>query len=477
MTVKKNVSFLILPGLFALAMQAQAPTAPPTPAADAAAAAVKADPCNAATAAPTRPNSAAQSEPPEEKPVAGIPVNYHEDKVGTYTLPDPLTMNNGQKVKTANQWTTERRAELVKIFEEQQYGIAPGHPSDESFEVIDKGTPALCGKAIRRQVTIHLSKDSGWPVIHLLEYLPANAGSKKVPMFLSINFGAVQAAVDDPGITPQQVWDQKGATKALPRPGPGFGRINAAAMLDAGIGVATFYYGDVDPDSLTGFANGIRAKYMNPGQTGEDDRAPDAWGSIAAWAWGMSRVEDYFETDAGVDAKRVAIHGVSRLGKTVTWAGAHDQRFAAVIASCGGEGGAALSHRDFGETIAHLTAPSRYPYQFAANYAKWGGFPDKAPMDANMLIALIAPRPVLLQTGSTDYWSDPKGEFLAEVAAGPVYKLLGKQDLGTTTWPAPKQVILTNGLSYYMHDGGHGMVPSDWDIYVQFLKAQLHPER
>ncbi|HXE06382.1 MAG TPA: hypothetical protein VN612_00710 [Acidobacteriaceae bacterium] len=469
---------LCLLGFAALIASAQAPTAPATPGAATANAAppVKADPCNAATAAaPTRPIPAAQSEPPEEKPIAGIPVNYHEDKVGTYTLPDALTMNNGQKVKTAKQWTTERRAEVEKIFEEQQYGIAPGRPSDESFEVVDKGTPALCGKAIRRQVTIHLSKDSSWPAIHLLEYLPASAHGKKVPMFLSINFGAVQAAVDDPGITPQQVWDQKGATKSLPRPGPGFGRINAAAMLDAGIGVATFYYGDVDPDSLTGFANGIRAKYMKPGQTGEDDRAPDAWGSIAAWAWGMSRVEDYFETDPGVDAKRVAIHGVSRLGKTVTWAGAHDQRFAAVIASCGGEGGAALSHRDFGETIAHLTAPSRYPYQFAANYAKWGGFPDKAPMDANMLLALIAPRPVLLQTGSTDYWSDPKGEFLAEVAAGPVYKLLGKQDLGTDVWPAPKHLILTNGLSYYMHEGGHGMVPSDWDIYVQFLKATLHP--
>jgi hypothetical protein len=191
----------------------------------------------------------------------------------------------------------------------------------------------------------------------------------------------------------------------------------------------------------------------------------------------MSRVEDYFETDPSVDAKRVAIHGVSRLGKTVMWAGAHDRRFAAVIASCSGEGGAALSRRDYGETIAHLTAPTRYPYQFAANYANWAGFPDKAPMDANMLIALIAPRPLLLQTGSTDYWSDPKGEFLAEVAAGPVYKLLGKQDLGTDMWPEAKQPIFRDGLNYYMHDGGHGMVPTDWDIYVQFLKQNLHPER
>lgn len=467
----RTASPLCLLGLAALTLSAQAPTATPD-------APARPDPCSAtamAQSAPPVPQRPQPTGPPAENPIAGIPVNYHEDKVGTYTLPDALTMNDGKPVKTAKQWTEQRRPEVVKIFETQQYGIAPGRPEGESFEVIDKGTPALCGKAIRRQVTIHLSKDPSWPAIHLLEYLPANA-RKPVPMFLSINFGAVQAAVDDPGVIPQKVWDQKGQEKVDPR-GPGFGRINADAMLDAGIGVATFYYGDVDPDSLTGFANGIRARYMKPGQTGEDDRAPDGWGSIAAWAWGLSRVEDYFETDPGVDAKRVAIHGVSRLGKTVTWAGAHDQRFAAVIASCGGEGGAALSHRDFGETIAHLIAPSRYPYQFAANYAKWGGFPDKAPMDANMLLALIAPRPVLLQTGSTDYWSDPKGEFLAAVAAGPVYRLLGKQDLGTDVWPAPKQLILTNGLSYYMHDGGHGMVPSDWDIYVQFLKAQFHPEK
>jgi hypothetical protein len=168
----------------------------------------------------------------------------------------------------------------------------------------------------------------------------------------------VQNAVDDPGIKPETAWDPKTNTRITPPAGRGFGRIDAEDLLEAGFGVATYYYGDIDPDYLAGFPNGIRARYLKPGQT---DRAPDDWGSIAAWAWGMSRVEDYFETDKSIDAKRVAIHGVSRLGKTVMWAGAHDQRFAAVIASCSGEGGAALSHRNYGETIAHLTAPTRYP--------------------------------------------------------------------------------------------------------------------
>ena len=403
--------------------------------------------------------------------VAGIPVNYDEAKVGTYVLPDALTLANGKPVRDAKMWREKRRPELVKLFETQQYGVAPGRPKDESFEVTEQGAPALHGLAIRRQVTIHLFKETGAPEIHLLEYLPVGA-TKPVPMLLSINFGAIQNAVDDPGITPQKVWDPKTNQLVIAPAGRGFGRLDVEPLLKAGFGVATFYYGDIEPDYLNAAPNGVRARILPAGQT---ERASDAWGTIAAWAWGISRVEDYFETDKDVDAHRVAIHGVSRLGKTVMWAGAHDERFAAVIASCSGEGGAALSRRNYGETIAHLTAPTRYPYQFAANYAKYGGFPDTAPMDANLLVALIAPRPLLLQTGNTDFWSDPKGEFLAAVAAGPVYTLLGRQGLGTDVWPSAKTPIFHDGLSYYMHDGGHGMVPSDWDVYVEFLKMALMP--
>jgi hypothetical protein len=423
-----------------------------------------------ASSALAQANAAVPPKPASE--VAGIAVNYDETQVGTYTLPDALILANGQKVKDAKIWRNARRPEIVKLFETEQYGRAPGRPAEESFEVTDKGTPALGGKAIRKQVTIHFSKDPSWPAIHLLEYLPANA-KKPVPVLLSISFGAIQNVVDDPGITPIKVWDPKTHTRIDPAGMRSFGRLNVQPFLDAGIGVATFYYGDVDPDYAEGFKDGIRAHYLKPGQT---EPAADEWGAISAWAWGMSRVEDYFETDAGVDAKRVAIHGVSRLGKTVMWAGAHDERFAAVIASCSGEGGAALSRRNYGETVAHLMAPTRYHYQFAANWAKWGGFPDKAPMDANLLVALVAPRPLLLQTGNTDYWSDPKGEFLAAVAAGPVYKLLGKDALDTEVWPGANEPIL-HDLSYFMHDGGHGMVPGDWNVYVEFLKMHLHPER
>ena len=289
--------------------------------------------------------------------VAGIPVNYDESKTGTYTLPDPLKLNDGKPVRDAKTWTAKRRPEIVELFETQQYGRAPGRPSDESFDAFDKGTPALDGKAIRKQVTIYLTKDHTGPKINLLVYLPA-AAKKPVPMLLSINFGAVSNAVDDPGIKPGEVWDPKTNTRILAPKGKGFGRVAVEPLLAAGFGFATFYYADVDPDYAEGFSNGIRSRYLKPGQT---IPAPGEWGAVSAWAWGMSRVQDYFETDKSIDAKRVAIHGVSRLGKTVMWAGAHDQRFAAVIASCSGEGGAALSHRDYGEPSLTLSRPDASP--------------------------------------------------------------------------------------------------------------------
>jgi hypothetical protein len=186
----------------------------------------------------------------------------------------------------------------------------------------------------------------------------------------------------------------------------------------------------------------------------------------------LSRVLDYFETDPQVDAKRVGLFGVSRLGKTVLWTGARDPRFAFVIASCGGEGGAAVSRRNYGETVAHLVAPTRYPYQFAANYAKWAADPSTSPVEANLLVSLIAPRPLLLQTGDTDIWSDPKGEFLAALSATKVYELLGESGLQTEQMPQPGQPI-GGTLSYYMHAGGHGSIPSDWEVFLRFMEEHF----
>lgn len=406
--------------------------------------------------------------------VAGIPVNYDESKAGDYVLPDALTAADGARITTAAAWQARRRPEIVALFETQQFGRAPGRPADLAFEVQDRGTPAFGGKATRRQVRITFSKDKTGPAIQLLVYTPA-AASKPAPLLLVMGWSANAAAVDDPGVISSPVWNAK-EKKRLPYvPVAGahvFGRFDVLPLIEAGFGVATFNYGDVDPDDLDGFGEGVRKLYLKPGQARP---APSEWGAIAAWGWGISRVIDYFETDRSVDARRIAIHGVSRLGKTVMWAGARDTRVAATIASCSGEGGAAVSRRNYGETIAHLTAPTRYPYQFAANYANWAGFPDRAPMDGNLLVALHAPRPLLLQTGTTDNWSDPKGEFIAAVDAGKVYRLFGKQDLGTDVMPAPGKPIL-HDLGYLMHEGGHGTVPADWPVYIDFLKLHLTPE-
>ncbi len=405
------------------------------------------------------------AEPP--KVVAGIPVNYDEALVGNYKLPDPLVMANGKVVKDAKTWTSKRRPEIVKLFEENQYGRSPGRPAAMSFDVFDKGTPAFDGKALRRQVTVYFSADKAGPKMDLLVYLPAGA-AKPVPLLLNLSFSANSSVVDDPGVKPGEIWgrDKKRVPAAS---GRSFGKLNVLPFLEKGIGVATVYYGDIDPDFDGGVVLGVRSLYLKPGQT---QPAPDEWGSIAAWAWGVSRAIDYFETDKGVDAKRVAILGVSRLGKTVMWAGAHDERIAMVIASCSGEGGAALSRRNYGETVKHLAV--RYGYQFAGNYAKFGDDPGKMPVDANMLVALIAPRPVLLQTGTTDLWSDPKGEFLAAVAAESVFKLLGKHGLGTDKMPAPNESIL-HTIGYHMHAGGHGTVPADYDVFRRFMEMHLKP--
>jgi hypothetical protein len=388
--------------------------------------------------------------------VAGIPVNYDEALVGNYTLPDLLA-------RDAKTWNETRRPEIVRLFEENEYGRSPGRPAGMTFEAFDQGTVAFGGKGIRRQVTVHFSADKK---MDLLLYVPAGA-SKPVPFLLNLSFSANSNTVDDPGAREGEMWgpDKK---KIPASQGRKFGKIDVVRLLDAGFGFGTIYYGDIDPDFAGGFEYGVRADYPKPGT--------NEWGTIAAWAWGLSRAMDYLETDKAVDAKRVAILGVSRLGKTVMWAGAHDTRIALVIASCSGEGGAALSRRNYGETIAHLTALSRYPYQFCANYGKFAKHVDRLPVDAHMLVALMAPRPVLLQTGDKDFWSDPKGEFLAAVAAGPVYKMLGKQGLDTDQMPAAG-IGIFHTVGYYMHDGGHGTIPSDWDQYMKFLGMHLGPAR
>ncbi len=406
----------------------------------------------------------AQNAPP--KMVAGIPVNYDESMVGTYTLPDPLKLRNGKEVKNARDWYKKRRPDILKLIETFEYGKCPGKPANLKFSVFDRGTPALNGKAVRKQVTIYFTSDTSDHKMDLLIYLPAGT-NKPVPLFMNISFTANSSIADDPGIKTGSVWGRDG--KRVPAQRSTFGRLNIDQFLNDGIGVATVYYGDIEPDFAKGIQYGIRGHYLKPGTTWP---ASDEWGAISAWSWGLSRAMDYFETDKDIDSRRIALFGVSRLGKTVLWTGASDTRFSLVIASCSGEGGAAVARRNYGETIKHMADSTRYFYQFCGNYGKYGNNPGDWPVDANLLVSLMAPRPLLLQTGDTDYWSDPKGEFVAAVSAEPVYKLLGKTGPGVSEMPPAGRPIL-NDLGYYMHAGGHGALPADYKIFIEFIKMHF----
>jgi hypothetical protein len=400
--------------------------------------------------------------------VAGIPVNYDETLTGSYTLPDPLIFPDGRKVINDKQWFEERRPQILALFEEYQYGKIQAESKDISFRIFDPGTPVLNGTAIRKQVAIYLTKDTSDHRVDLLIYLPA-AVQKPVPLFFNVSFMPNSSVVDDPGIRPGLIWDRDGKRVPVQR-SSGYGRMEIDQFLSQGIGFATVCYGDIEPDFGDGIKYGIRGYYLKDGQ---EYPAPDEWGAISAWSWGLSCAMDYFETDPQIESKQVALFGISRLGKTVLWTGARDPRFGMVIASCSGEGGAALSRRLYGETIDHMTHPTRYFYQFAGNWSNYKDDPSKSPVDANLLISLMAPRPLLLQTGSTDKWSDPKGEFLAAVAAGPVYELLSKKPLLTEVFPDTGVAIL-NDLGYYMHAGGHGAMPSDYKVFIRFMQMHFY---
>lgn len=406
-------------------------------------------------------------EPPTE--VAGFPVNYDEDAIPPYTLPDLLTLENGQTVKDAKTWTKKRRPELLQAVADLQYGNTPPAPKSIEYDLFEENGNAFNGKATRKQVRIYLTENSQEHPMDLLIYLPKNA-PQATPIFFTISFTANNLTVDDPEVRIGEIWNREGEKVLADQPSR-FRATNVEQFIDAGYGFATVYYGDIDPDFKEGFDYGIRKEFLKEGETKPQ---MNEWGTISAWSWGLSRAMDYFEKDKQIDEKRVALMGVSRLGKTVLWTGIRDTRFKMIIASCSGEGGAAIARRDYGENIKHMSAPSRYAYQFAPNYLEYSTHLEDFPFDAHALVAMIAPRPILLQTGNTDYWSDPKGEFIAAQEASKVYQLFGENGPENNEMPpAGDTSLIHNQLGYYMHDGGHGTIPSDYPVFIQFMKEFL----
>jgi hypothetical protein len=393
--------------------------------------------------------------------------NYDESKVGAYTLPDPLIFNNGKAVRDARDWKRRRR-EILELFATNVYGQSPKASKHISFEVFDTDKAALGGKAIREQVTIYFSAKKDGPREDLLIYIPASA-RKPVPIILALNFSGNQSVINDPAIKLPTIWDWKTHVKqqASEESRGHDTEFDVEKILARGYGFATICYQNIEPDFKGAYVEGIRPLFFKPGET---EPAPNEWGSIGAWAYGLSRAMDYLEKDKEVDAKRVAIMGHSRLGKTVLWAGAMDKRFAMVLSSCSGEGGASLARRNYGETVTNLV--DAFPYWFNGNFQKYRDHADQLPVDAHELIALIAPRPVYITGAEDDRWADPKGEFLACVAAGPVYRLLGAQDLGTSEMPPLNQPIM-HSIGYHVRTGKHAVTSFDWDQFLTFADMHL----
>lgn len=394
------------------------------------------------------------------------PPNYDEQKVPHYTLPDPLVGSDGQPVTLATTWREKRRPEVLRLFEENVYGRAPGKPQGVTAQLRATDPAALGGKAVCKQVTIRFQPNGQGPKIDLLVFLP-KAAKRPTPIFLGLNFDGNQTIHSDPRILPSDVQSLKSQQPGKP---------SAAALAKArganrscwplekilarGYGVATAWYGDIEPDFPGGIRFGVRQLYLKPGQT---DPADDEWGAIGAWAWGLSRIMDYLETDADVDAHHVALLGHSRLGKTALWAGAQDERFALVISNDSGCGGASLARRQFGETPARIS--TAFPHWFCKNYRKQAFAVDGLPVDQHELLALVAPRPLYVAAAEDDLWADPHGMFLACKAADPVYRLLGTAGLPATEMPAVEKPVV-GAISYHIRHGKHDVTDYDWQQYL-----------
>jgi hypothetical protein len=408
--------------------------------------------------------------------LATFAANTDESKVGHLPLPNPLRSEDGTIVTDVAAWRARRRPELLQLFTNEIYGRTPSaRPPALRWETTSVDRNALGGKATRKEVTLHFTAQPDGPKLQLLIYQP-NAGTAPYPAFLGLNYFGNQCVNLDPGITVSTAWM---------RPEPAFGidsnratektrgahahRWEVEKIIARGYATVTAYYGDLCPDNPNGLSESVGALFAT-GST--EKRSPDAWGAIGVWAWGLSRALDYLASDREIDAKRVAVHGHSRLGKAALWAGAQDERFALVISNDSGAGGAALSKRDFGETVVMLN--KSFPFWFALNFRKYNDREAALPVDQHELLALIAPRPLYVASAAEDLHADPMGEFLAAKFAEPVYALYGKKGLGVPEQPSIDHPV-GDTIGYHLRTGKHDIIAYDWAQYLDFADRHLKP--
>ena len=403
--------------------------------------------------------------------------NYDESKVPEYSLPDPLICKNGDRVAAADAWRNSRRAEVIELFETSVYGRVPAGEITVRFGYPNIQHGALGGSAVRKQIKISLSGANAEASADLLIYLPTRAKAP-APIFVGLNFNGNHTVADDPGIWLPSSWvpnrsDESVVNHQASEKSRGVSRSRwpVHEIVARGYAVATMYCGDFDPDFDDGFKNGVHPMFYKHQQNQPSD---DQWGAIGAWAWGLSRALDYFETDQDIDQTRVAVLGHSRLGKTALWAGASDERFAMVISNNSGCGGAALSRRRFGETVGRIN--TAMPHWFCRNFHDFNDNEDALPVDQHMLAALVAPRPLYIASAEQDLWADPRGEFLALRHASPVFELLGKQAFSNVEMPEADQP-LQRDVAYHLRSGKHDITLYDWQRYMDFADLQFGRER
>jgi hypothetical protein len=381
-------------------------------------------------------------------------------------MPDPLVMLNGRRVTSREQWFGQRRPELKSLFQYYMYGALPDAPNKIDLKVTHEDRAAFGGKAKLQEFTLSFGP-AGTPPIHLLLVVP-NGRTMAVPLFVGMNFCGNHALVNDPavGIPTMWMYDKYPGVKDHRATAEGRGKqADVWAIeqsIDRGYAVATFYCGDVDPDRPD-VREGIQPHIQKV--AGKHD-----WGTIAAWAWGLSRVVDVLDRFPEIDRARIAVVGHSRLGKAAMLAGAFDERFALIIPLQAGCGGTAPSRGKVGESVKQIN--DHFPHWFAGAFKEFNNQPDKLPFDQNCLVALAAPRAVLFANAVQDQWANPAGQFEVLRAAEPVYRLLGAGGLAAEKMPEPGR-LMASRLGYFIRPGVHSMTKGDWKVFLDYADKQM----